>query len=108
AAVPTSAMAAEGGGHGSDAIKHIVVIYEENHSFDNLFGGWEDVDGLHRAAASGHVTQRAADGSVLPCLPQNDVNLTSPTPLPATCTGSVGGISVDSAFANRPFLNDHY
>jgi phospholipase C len=22
-------------------IEHIVVIYEENHSFDNLYGGWE-------------------------------------------------------------------
>ena len=36
-----------------DKIKHIVVIYEENHSFDNLFGGWEGVNGLdnvHRRA----------------------------------------------------------
>ena len=24
-------------------VKHIVVIYEENHSFDNLYGGWEGV-----------------------------------------------------------------
>ena len=32
--------------------------------------------------------QRAADGSVLPCLPQNDVNLTSP-PLPVTCSGTI-------------------
>ena len=28
-----------------DKIKHIVVIYEENHSFDNLYGGWEGVNG---------------------------------------------------------------
>ena len=26
-------------------VKHIVVIYEENHSFDNLYGGWEGVNG---------------------------------------------------------------
>ena len=25
--------------------KHLVVIYEENHSFDNLYGGWGTVDG---------------------------------------------------------------
>jgi phospholipase C len=25
-------------GDGHDAIKHLVIIYEENHSFDNLFG----------------------------------------------------------------------
>jgi phospholipase C len=66
------------------SIDHIVVIYEENHSFDNLFGGWEGVNGLAEAAPQAQV---AADGSVLPCLPQNDVNLTSP-PLPVTCTSS--------------------
>src|SRR3954454_23750769 len=25
--------------------KHVVVIYEENHSFDNLYGGWGKVEG---------------------------------------------------------------
>jgi phospholipase C len=93
---------------GSTEIKHIVVIYEENHSFDNLFGGWERVDGTAAAPRSGHVTQRAADGSVLPCLPQNDVNLVSPSPLPATCHGSVAGVPVDSAFTNQPFVIDSY
>jgi acid phosphatase len=96
------------GDRGPTAIKHIVVIYEENHSFDNLFGGWEGANGLRQAVHSGHVTQRAADGSVLPCLPQNDVNLSSPTPLPATCHGTVGGVTVDSAFANKPFTVDDY
>ena len=24
-----------------DRVDHIVVIYQENHSFDNLYGGWE-------------------------------------------------------------------
>ncbi len=27
--------------------KHIVVIYEENHSFDNLYGNWGTVGGQH-------------------------------------------------------------
>src|SRR5437660_9538241 len=87
-------------------INHIVVIYEENHSFDNLFGGWEAVNGIRQA--DGHALQRGTDGGVLPCLPQNDVNLTSPTPLPATCHGTVGGTVVDSAFPNRPFVIDNY
>ena len=30
------------------AIDHIVVIYEENHSFDNLFGSWPGVNGLNK------------------------------------------------------------
>jgi phospholipase C len=90
-----------GGRHGID---HIVVIYEENHSFDNLFGGWERVDGLRGAHPQ---TQVAPDGTGLPCLPQNDVNLTSP-PLPASCTGTIGATPVSSAFTNRPFLIDDY
>jgi len=101
APAPVSAHSGPLGG-----IKHLVVIYEENHSFDNLFGGWEGVNGLVRAAYSGHVTQRATDGSALACLPQNDVNLTSP-PQPITCTGTSGGVTLDSAFTNKPFVIDH-
>src|SRR5687768_9086311 len=52
--------------------EHLVVIYEENHSFDNLFGSWERVDGLPRRA----VAQVDMRGKRLSCLPQNDVNLT--------------------------------
>ncbi len=37
-------------------INHIVVIYEENHSFDNLYGGWEGVNGRSNADAA-HTTQ---------------------------------------------------
>jgi phospholipase C len=82
------------------SIDHIVVIYEENHSFDNVFGGWERVNGLVEATPQAQV---AADGSVLACLPQNDVNLTSP-PLPVTCSSP----SINSAFANAPFLIDDF
>src|SRR5258705_13627543 len=85
AAAPATSYANADHDDGLQAIKHIVVIYQENHSFDNLFGGWENVNGLSHAAGSGTVTQVAADGTVLPCLPQNDVNLSSPTPLPSTC-----------------------
>jgi acid phosphatase len=92
---------------GLDSINHIVVIYEENHSFDNLFGGWEGVDGLAGAARSGHVTQLAADGTPLACLPQNDVNLASP-PLAVTCHGTAGAVTLDSAFTNQPFVIDTY
>ena len=44
---------------------------------------------------------------MLPCLPQNDVNLTSP-PLPVTCSGTVGSPTISSAFANAPFRIDDY
>ena len=84
------------------AIKHIVVIYEENHSFDNLYGGWERVNGLKRAD-SAHTVQVNAAGTPLTCLPQNDVNLTSPSPLPTTCVDTTTGTSLASAFTNQPF-----
>jgi len=65
-------------------INHIVVIYEENHSFDNLYGGWEAVNG-RASADAGHTTQIGQAGAPYHCLLQNDVNLTSP-PLAADCT----------------------
>src|SRR5215472_18096888 len=55
-------------------INHIVVIYEENHSFDNLYGGWEGVNGRANATAA-EMTQITQGGAAYACLPQNDVNL---------------------------------
>src|SRR4051794_28074920 len=53
-------------------VDHIVVIYEENHSFDNLYGNWEGVNGLQNAT---NATQVDQSGSPLACLAQLDVNL---------------------------------
>jgi acid phosphatase len=88
-----------------DKIKHIVVIYEENHSFDNLYGGWEGVNGRSSADAAAHATQVAQDGSAYGCLLQNDVNLTSP-PLSVTCNDAAHGIA--SHFINAPFSIEAY
>ena len=86
--------------HGSmHRVKHMVVIYEENHSFDNLYGGWEGVDGLKRADAA-HTTQVDQNGQAFACLKQDDVNLTAP-PLSKDC-------SPDSHFFNKPFSIDDY
>jgi acid phosphatase len=64
-------------------INHIVVIYEENHSFDNLYGAWEGVNGRANATAA-QIAQVRQDGTPYACLLQRDVNLTSP-PQPADC-----------------------
>jgi phospholipase C len=91
-------------------IDHIVVIYEENHSFDNLYGGWEGVNGLANADAA-HTIQRNQFGVAYTCLKQNDLNLTAPIPLAATCSdataGTPGGAFV-SHFTNNPFTIDNY
>jgi acid phosphatase len=85
--------------------KHLVVIYEENHSFDNLYGSWGDVRGQHvegrSDATAAQRTQIAQDGTPFACLPQNDPNLTSP-PLSATCQDAAHGIGA-SHFTNEPF-----
>src|SRR5437773_11958728 len=83
-------------------INHIVVIYEENHSFDNLYGGWEAVNGLASADAA-HTAQVSQAGTAYGCLAQDDVNLTSP-PLPATCTDG----AITSHFTNAPVTIDSY
>jgi acid phosphatase len=101
-ALPATAQAKRGP---MDRVKHMVVIYEENHSFDNLYGGWEGVDGLGDADAA-HTTQVSQGGQPFECLQQDDVNLTSP-PLSVTCTNTTGG-AFQSHFANEPFMIDDY
>jgi acid phosphatase len=73
-------------------VRHVVVIYEENHSFDNLYGGWPRVDGL-RAAPVARTRQIDKAGAPYACLPQEDVNLAA-----RPC----------SDFPNRPFTIDRF
>jgi len=97
-----------GGHHGKGlrGIQRIVVIYEENHSFDNLYGKWEGVNGLRRADAA-HTTQVNQAGVPYSCLLQNDVNLTTP-PLAATCHDATTATPFDSHFKNNPFTIDEF
>ncbi len=69
--------------------KHLVVIYEENHSFDNLYGTWGEVRGQHveglADATTAKRTQVGQDGVAFTCLQQVDVNLASPARCSNTC-----------------------
>jgi len=87
-------------------VKHVIVIYEENHSFDNLFGGWVGVNGRSKADPA-HTTQVNEAGAPYSCLLQDDVNLTSP-PQPVTCTDTTTGTSFSSHFTNAPFTIDDF
>jgi phospholipase C len=84
-----------------------VVVYEENHSFDNLYGGWEGVNGRADAPTS-KITQVSQSGAPYTCLLQNDVNLTSPDPLPTTCTDSTTAPPFTSHFGNALFSIEQY
>jgi phospholipase C len=111
----TGTAAADGGGKKHDdrgrsglkGVGHIVVIYEENHSFDNLYGGWEGVNGVAKADAA-HTTQVNQSGAPFSCLPQRDVNLTAPDPLSVTCTDTTTLTPFVSHFANAPFKIDDF
>src|SRR4051812_16717831 len=99
--------------------KHLVVIYEENHSFDNLYGNWGSVGGKHVVgrgdATAAHTTQISQAGAPYLCLSQDDVNLTSPpqtarsgcapetVPFPDASTATYS-----SHFPNAPFRIDDY
>ena len=53
---------------GIQKVGHIVVIYMENRSFDNLYGQFDGADGLSTASAS-VVTQLDAQGNPYTNLP---------------------------------------
>ncbi|GAB3598437.1 acid phosphatase [Angustibacter peucedani] len=95
---------------GGDQITNVVVIYQENHSFDNLFGTWGEVGGQHvdglADATPQSRTQVAQDGTAYGCLLQVDVNLTSP-PQDGWCQDPAHGVP-SSAFANGPFTIDAF
>ena len=116
----SGAAVSNGKSHGNENklrdIKHIVVIYEENHSFDNLYGGWEGVRGL-KDADPAHTIQLGQTGpssfAAYECLYQDDANLQAQSaanpsaPLSATCNNTTGG-TFPSHFANAPFSIDDY
>src|SRR6266576_4922444 len=87
-------------------INHIVVIYEENHSFDNLYGTWEGVNGRSNAPSAKTLQVGQTTGAYT-CLMQNDVNLTSP-PLAADCTDATTATPFTSHFPNAPFSIEAY
>jgi acid phosphatase len=87
-------------------INHIVVIYQENHSFDNLYGGWEGVNGLASATPE-RTTQVDQNGDPFQCLMQNDATLAAVTPI--VCSGvTATGAGFASHFTNAPFTIDDY
>jgi len=98
-------------------VEHIVVVYEENHSFDNLYGGWERVNGLAQADTA-HTTQVNQAGTAFQCLYQDDANLQAQSganpsgPLSTTCNDttitSPAPSSFPSHFVNAPFGVDDF
>jgi acid phosphatase len=100
-AVVSIVVGGAGASRGDDQlqrINHVVVIYEENHSFDNLYGGWEGVNGLANADAA-HTTQVDQHGTAYGCLRVDDANL---------ALVSVGSCTAPSGFPNTWFTIDNF
>lgn len=66
--VGIASCATRTGDDGLSKIEHIVVIYGENRSFDNLYGLFPGADGIAQATAE-QKTQVDRDGRPLPHLP---------------------------------------
>ena len=87
------------GGNGINKVNHVVVIYMENHSFDNLYGSFSGANGLQNANASNE-TQVDSAGipyTVLPAIPGTP---TFPTNLPN------GIFNIDQYVANDVITQD--
>ncbi|MBB5437566.1 phospholipase C [Pedobacter sp. AK017] len=64
-------------------VQHVVVIYMENHSFDNLYGQFPGAEGLEQANQE-NITQLNADGQPYHTLPPIPRSSAFPTNLPNT------------------------
>ena len=108
-----ASVAAPGNGNGDanklQGIKHIVVIYEENHSFDNLYGGWE---GVTASPTPTRRTRRRSTRPATPYLPQAErrepAGATSPPETLLDATPGTPGGPFTSHFTNEPFTIDDY
>ena len=56
-------------------INHLVVIYDENHSFDNLYGSFPGANGISNASDTSTTQVDLATGQPFTCLPQTDSHL---------------------------------
>jgi phospholipase C len=93
---PAAAQAA-GPPKGLERIQHVIVVYLENHSFDNLFGTFPGANGLANSAATARQVDR--DGKAYAKLPPvNDAYKKPPGPDPR----------FPADLPNRPFLIDRY
>ena len=106
---PAAAATASDGRKGDEKLgnaKHIVVIYQENHSFDNLYGGWEGVERSRNADRRAHDAGQPGRHAVqVPAAERRQPHVAAaaarpaPTRRPAPFT---------SHFANAPFAIDDF
>src|SRR5476651_304307 len=84
-------------------VNHIVVIYLENHSFDNLYGEYAGAEGLAGAATA--AKQISATGAAYASLPE-----VNGSPIPTSLTNSPFNIDqyVPATVATRDLVHRYY
>ncbi len=95
-----------------NSVGHVIVIYMENHSFDNLYGGFAGANGLFKAdgvTLKDEVVGKQLDSTKSPAAPYT----TLPMTLTQRTTNADGGsTTIDSPFpttlANQPFDIDMF
>jgi len=80
-------------------VGHVVVIYMENHSFDNLYGQFQGANGLSNATPA-NTTQVDGTGNVYAFLPADPTTTAFPTNLKNTY------FNIDQYVANNAMTND--
>lgn len=85
---PSAVLNRAGDEKGIDKVQHVVVIYLESHSFDNLYGEFPGADGLFFSRR--HATQIDANGQPYATLPE------------------VAGSNIPTDLPNRSFDIDQY
>jgi phospholipase C len=73
------ALSSENSNKGLNKVEHVIVIYMENHSFDNLYGSFPGANGLANATRSEYTQIDTANGNAYTTLPWSDASFV-PTP----------------------------
>jgi len=84
---------------GINKVNHVVVIYMENHSFDNLYGSFAGANGLSNATPANTI-QVDGTGKVYTVLPADPTTTAFPTNLPNTY------FNIDQYVPNNVMTND--
>jgi phospholipase C len=74
-------------------IEHVVLIVEENHTFDNYFGTFPGVDGLHAVSCAESARgRRSAERSPLATRRGSSASMGGPNSSPTTCDFPQGSV----------------
>ena len=103
---PTGANKAHEDNKGIDKIDHVIVIYMENHSFDNLYGEFPGANGLSDATRLQYTQIDTGTGVPYATLPWSDASFV-PTPVLPNAPFEIGALRPPSQ-TTRDLVHRYY